>query len=632
MFGFLKDKFSNQPFRGSKSFKERVLTNELLSSSFLYVLLMAVILTNLIGLFFPILISSDANLYAVIAKHIVINNDWVNLTHNNQDWIDKPHFPFWVIALSYKIFGISAFSYILPGFLFNLLGARYTYLLAKKLYTEQVAILATVIYLSALHLMVSAIDVRTEAYLLGEIIPAVYYLYLYYQNNNPKYMVLIAFFSALAIMTKGVFVLIVIYSGLITLSVYNKNYANFKDIRWLKVLSLTLLFILPELVVLYLQFDIHPEKYIYGQNNISGIKFFLFDGQFGRFFNFGLVHSDIGFDFYHLFYYLGSFLWSFAPWSFLFFISLWDIILDLRLSNDLPKVKEQKNTYLFLIGSFLPIFVLFSISVLQLEYYTNIIFPFAAIICANWVCNKATRFIKHPVFKVQVILSFILVVLLTLSTLLIFNGKLFTFAIALCIMCLALYAIFTNNRESNKAVSYPVIAVCLIFVFIMLTFGRLYTRYDAAYHINQTLESMVQAPVVSYQRQYDALEFHTDNKYMLIESIVNLNELEQPFYLVIESNTYKMVESHINGVKEKVDEYIWIPQDMFPQTLLSLNKRISHTHTLELFLITDKSSNVDKNMADNLLPVIDKPSAGSPKTKTEKVLVNPNIRNKNEDR
>ena len=70
------------------------------------------------GIFSTVLASNDANFYAIISKNIYINNEFMNLTFNYQGWLDKPHLQFWITALSYKLFGVHVFSYILPGFIF----------------------------------------------------------------------------------------------------------------------------------------------------------------------------------------------------------------------------------------------------------------------------------------------------------------------------------------------------------------------------------------------------------------------------------------------------------------------------------------------------------------------------------
>src|SRR3990167_3539135 len=103
-------------------------------------LIFLALIVNASGFFSAVLNSNDAYFYAVISKTILIKNDWINLYYANSDWLDKPHLPFWLTALSFKIFGPSPFAYILPGFLFHVLGAYFTYQLAQWWFTPDCAI------------------------------------------------------------------------------------------------------------------------------------------------------------------------------------------------------------------------------------------------------------------------------------------------------------------------------------------------------------------------------------------------------------------------------------------------------------------------------------------------------------
>jgi len=97
------------------------------------VLLALAIAVNFSGLFLTI-IGPDGTLYASIAKTMALQGNFIELFANGTDWLDKPHFPFWITALSFKTFGFSDWSYKLPAILFLLGGAGYTYLLALRLY------------------------------------------------------------------------------------------------------------------------------------------------------------------------------------------------------------------------------------------------------------------------------------------------------------------------------------------------------------------------------------------------------------------------------------------------------------------------------------------------------------------
>ncbi|HEX5669149.1 MAG TPA: glycosyltransferase family 39 protein, partial [Chitinophagaceae bacterium] len=109
------------------------------ASSRLYQLLLTLaVAVNFSGLFMTI-IGPDGTLYASVAKTMVMKNNYLELFGNGTDWLDKPHFPFWVTALFFKVFGINDWSYKLPAILFLLLGAWYTWLFARKFYNETIA-------------------------------------------------------------------------------------------------------------------------------------------------------------------------------------------------------------------------------------------------------------------------------------------------------------------------------------------------------------------------------------------------------------------------------------------------------------------------------------------------------------
>src|SRR5262245_31603633 len=110
----------------------------------LYFFIGLAVLVNFSGLFVP-LMDPDAGVYASISKNMLVRNDYVDLWFQNADWLDKPHFPFWITAFFFKVFGIHGWSYKLPGILFALMGAVYTYLFAKKYYNKTMALWAVFI-------------------------------------------------------------------------------------------------------------------------------------------------------------------------------------------------------------------------------------------------------------------------------------------------------------------------------------------------------------------------------------------------------------------------------------------------------------------------------------------------------
>ena len=596
----------------------------------LKLLILITIVVNVYGLFSPILASNDASFYSVIAKHIVTSNDWVSLTFANQDWLDKPHFPFWLTAISYKIFGINTFAYILPGFLFHLLGGYYTYRLAKYLYNEQIGLLSALIYFSSLRLMLSAIDVRAEAFLLGLIIPACYYWLCYDRSDKIRftYLVLGAIFTAMALMTKGLFVLLTITSGLVVLWGYERRLYNFFKPKWLLALLLSFIFALPEFVSLYLQFDLHPEKLVFGKHNVSGVKFFFWESQFGRFFDIGPITSGKGQDFGHYFFFLHTFMWAFLPWSLIFIAAVFSsikILLNKSKTDILEAchpVQDMGSNLYYLFGSFLPTFILFSLTKFQLDHYTNIIIPFSSIMCAAWLysylpnlptvlilrsntrvqksinaCSWVLKCLKdaNTLFYLQIALAIVLLVLVGGISFLLFSGVVLIIIEIICVIILLLFLIFRKNYYINKAIICSVLAINLVFIFAMLVNNKLYIKYDAGYQVAKYLEGKANLESTAKIKLLDgvglsSLEFNLGHAlYLKIDNFTELNKQQKSgglYYVLIRKDDESKFLEIVSSLPVKLlDSFQFIPQNKFPSVFFNKEKTNHATQVLSLYQI-----------------------------------------------
>ncbi|OQP58208.1 hypothetical protein A3860_07740 [Niastella vici] len=345
------------------------------------------IVVNASGLLLPIL-EPDGALYATLSKNMVLRGDYMNLFVDGKDWLDKPHFPFWITAFSFKLFGFNSFAYKLPALLFWLAGAWYTYALAKKLYNKQTAQWGLLIYLSVEHLIISNNDVRAEPYLTGLMIGTAYYYYQAYTSNKWKYFIAGSLLLAFAVMTKGIFIVCMVMAGFVIDWVIKKQWKQFLNYRWWVSMVLVLLFIMPELISLYTQFDRHPEKLVFGQTNVSGIRFFFWDSQFGRFFNTGPIKGTGD-----KFFYVHTMIWAFLPWSVILFVLIGSCMKNYKT------IISPAGNYICS-GIALSGFLVFSVSSFQLPHYLNILFPFFAIIVAAWLLNlKNNALVKTIIYS-----------------------------------------------------------------------------------------------------------------------------------------------------------------------------------------------------------------------------------------
>jgi len=342
----------------------------------LFVLALAVNFAGINVKFF----TDDPGLYASISRNLLYRKDIFELFTYNQDWLDKPHFPFWMAMLSFKIFGISVWAYRLPALLFFLLGLLYTWLFTKKHYGTEIAWIAVLILATSLHVMMSNTDVRAEPYLVGLVIGSIYHISRLEERFSFFDLLLAALLTACAIMTKGIFLIVPIYGALLGQLVFQKKFRHLFQVKWIVLMLLTLLFTLPEFYALYIQFDLHPEKLVFNKHHVSGIKWFLWDSQFGRFANSGPIKRQSG----SLFFYVHTLLWSFAPWCLLFYYAVYENIKQIAF-------KRKLTEYYTLSGGLL-LLLLFSLSGFQLPFYTNSIFPLFAIITAPFCYKQLSRF------------------------------------------------------------------------------------------------------------------------------------------------------------------------------------------------------------------------------------------------
>lgn len=530
-------------------------------------LLAIVLLANASGIFIDIL-EPDGALYASIAKHIVTQKDLLNLYAYSGDWLDKPHLPFWFSALSFKLFGISAFAYKLPSFLCFLLGVFYTYQFAKKLYSKELAQIATLIYATSLHVILSNFDVRAEGYLTAFVIAAIYHFYLAHEQNWFKHIVLAALYAAFAMMTKGIFVLIIIGSGFVIFWMITKQWKQFFQLKWYLFLLLSFVFIFPELYALYYQFDLHPEKVVFGRTGVSGLKFFFWDSQFGRFFNTGPIKGDGD-----IFFFVHTTLWAFLPWSVYLFIQAFKKIKNFST----PTNKAAIITYATAIISFL----LFSVSQFQLPHYIVVIFPLLSIIIAQYLlqitCTKELKIAFH----IQNVVFFILVIIIAL--LIVFYQFSFPLlALALTIIITQFNSRLLSDLSIKSIVTKGVFFSVLFAIFFNGFFYPSLMQYQAGMNAGKWQQkNLPNSTIPMYRTNEFSFDFYGNSTIKIENNLHEVLKGNKDVLLFSSSNEI----SNINADSFKVQSLQWFPYYHITELKLDFINSKSRANTLDSFAI-----------------------------------------------
>jgi 4-amino-4-deoxy-L-arabinose transferase-like glycosyltransferase len=356
-------------------------------------LFLLTVLCAIPGLFIP-LMDNDAAHHALIALRMHQTGDYINLVDHGGDYLDKPHLHFWLVSLSYKIWGVNGFAYKFPSFLAAVLGVYSTFRLGWLLYSKETGRLASLMLATCFGFLLSVSDVRMDALLVSFIVFASWQMVSLAQTKKWKHVAGAALGLALGFATKGHIAVFIPTLFCFLYLAWKKELGQLLSLQWLSVIALFFLFISPVLYCYYLQFNQHPETTVRGRNNIEGVKFILWDQVFDRIS--GRMEKQTHYDplfFFH------SFIAAFAPWSILAFVAVGDRIRRFRENK-----WELAGSLLFLI-----VCILVSLSRYQLPHYLNVIFPISAIIAAAWIIfHPSTGKWLQAVTVIQMIISFLI--------------------------------------------------------------------------------------------------------------------------------------------------------------------------------------------------------------------------------
>lgn len=412
----------------------------MISTTRYWFLIALIVLVYIAGMFVT-LFENDSAQFAVMAMRMVQENDFINLFKGPNEYLDKPHMHYWLAAFSFKIFGIHDWAYRIPGLLATLLGAYSCFGLGKLLYNTDIGKFAALIFMTCQTIVLSVIDVRTDAVLTGFTIFAIWQLVTYIEKNTVKNIVLGAFGAGLAFSTKGQIALLVIGICILCHMAYTRKWKQFLSWKVLVALLVFFLTITPMLYAYYLQFDLHPEKIIRGRTNRSGIFFIFWEQSFER-----LSGEGIGKNSSNYFFFFHTFLWIFLPWTVLALISYW-----WRMKTFVKLKFSYNSNYEFLtLGGITIIFFIISFAQFKLPHYMNIMMPLYAILTASYV-HSLHRFTKKKAIKVLLgIQYFILGLTFIVSVLICFYVFKFQYWYSYAILILALITIayFCLKREA----------------------------------------------------------------------------------------------------------------------------------------------------------------------------------------
>ncbi|MFH6601941.1 ArnT family glycosyltransferase [Maribacter algicola] len=490
---------------------------------------------------FVTLFENDSAQFAVMAMRMVQENDFLSLFKGTEEYLDKPHMHYWLAALSFKIFGIHDWAYRIPGILATLLGAYSCFGLGKLLYNKDVGKLASLIFLTAQTIVLSAIDVRTDAVLTGFTILAIWQLAAYIKTQRLKNVLFGAFAAGIAFSTKGQIALVVIGLPLICHLAYSRNFNVLFNWKVLAALIIFAITIAPMLFAYYHQFDLHPEKIIRGRGNRSGIFFIFWEQSFER-----MSGEGIGKNSSDYFFFFHTFLWVFLPWTVLGVLAYFTKIKV--FVNE--KFRKSLDKELLTVGGITLIFTIISFAQFKLPHYLNIVIPLFAVLTASFIYRLGNN---GSIKQLKIFLGiqyFILAVVFVASTLICFyvfpfNGPLVYLAV-LAAGAIIIYYCLIREAYYFRIITVAVCSSLLLNAVLNLHFYPNLLKYQAGSTMANTIaenDIPVDGIYKVSERYTWALDFYNKRPVR----ILSLEELKDKQDVWVYANEEELKQLHESG-------------------------------------------------------------------------------------
>lgn len=315
----------------------------------------------------------DAAQYASISRGMLASGNFLQVYERGTDYLDKPPLLFWFTTIAFYLFGVSNVAYRIFPMLFTVLGAYSTYRLGKLYYGERAGKLSALFLVSSQAFFLIHHDVRTDTMVTDSIIFAIWQLALF--EERKRFLNLLGGFVGigLAMLAKGPIGLMVPVLAFVVHFVGKGKWLSFVRWQWLVGLCVVAVMLAPMCYGLYQQFDMHPEKYVNGGTNKSGLYFYFWSQSFGRLTGQNdFINTSNEPEIQDPFFFTHTFLWSFLPWALLFFPAFFN------------RKTLQSPEFLTLGGIVLP-FIALSFSKYKLPHYIYVIFPLMAIVMGRYV-------------------------------------------------------------------------------------------------------------------------------------------------------------------------------------------------------------------------------------------------------
>lgn len=450
----------------------------------------------------------DEAVFAQTTKEMIQADNWITPTYNGEPRYDKPILFYWLMALSYKIFGINEFGARFPSALSGIILCIVLYFFLKTLKNEKQAFFATVSFAFSPYYFIYTHAAVTDMVLSLFISLSLFCFYLSLQKHE-KFIYGFYLFSALAFLTKGLIGIIFPFAiGLVYIFLRGE----------IKKLNLVFNF---KGIILFLLISM---PWYMAQILINGQEFveqFFIKHHFMRYTTVISGHKG------PIYYFIPVLIVGMFPWIVFF-------------TKDLKNLKND-SLALFCVVWFSFIFLFFSFSTTKLPNYILPAIPAVSILISYGMCELENKFSRIP-YVVLAVISILIAIFLAIAKAKINNlfPHLNTSWISILELVIILFIIVSSYAFFKKNKVFSLLA-CLSFILVLTLSIKVLpaineymqgTLYKYSIYVKQNLQR--NDILITYRINNPSIVFYSNRK------ILNINsekDLIQEIKKIKEKNT-----------------------------------------------------------------------------------------------
>lgn len=450
--------------------------------------------------------------YAESAREMLENHNFLDIYYNYEPRFNKPPMTYWMVALSYLIFGINEFATRLPIVL-SALGANiFTFLIAKELYGRYVAIFSAAVMAFSFQFIINSRYASPEVPLTFFFTMTLYFFIVGYKRNSFKYILLFYISLGLTVLTKG-YPYIVVIGGIVLVYLFIE--ANFSwRVFWEKFKFLKVHIGIPILLVI-------------------GFSWYVY-----MYLKFGNAFLDVTLEetvkravgkktkgFFDYFFYLVVILWGFLPYSLTFYYSFFH------------SLKNSFKKHAFVISWFLVMFIIFTIAAGKIPVYMIQAHIAMSILVGYYLAEyNPEKTVFKLLFYSSLAIPVILIVLLNV-------GLIYLFKLDYMYYLVALFpaAYIIRYKDFRLSPFVAIMTTFLIFTVSILPLVEKFRPYDKIGQIVRDNVPEKDIPLIVEGYFWHNLPFYTKRKVLRdypIKKIVEYGK-EKPLLALVTQNGLK---------------------------------------------------------------------------------------------